>query len=80
MPSSQIVVLWPSGNVVCVGESTLHAPPAQTPVQTPMQTPMRTPMRTPMQTDEAPETEPCPPTKRSPHGESGVFRRDARAA
>lgn len=54
MASKHIVVVWPSGHVVCEGDSALDpAPEAERPAE--------------------PDTEPCPPTKRSPGAESGIF-------
>ncbi len=58
--ANRILVLWPSGDVLCEGDSALSDDDKEV----------------------SPETEPCPPTKRSPQheGESGIFRRGERAA
>jgi hypothetical protein len=66
MASNRIVVVWPSGDVVCEGQSALDAAPAPVPA--------------PVVDDVAPETEPCPPTQPSPPGRSGIFRRAKRVA
>jgi hypothetical protein len=65
MSSKQIVVVWPSGKVLCEGQSALDEAPAP---------------REDHDGEPADPCDSCPPTKRSRELESGVFRRSERAA